>query len=551
MVTGFTAMAAEVAWTKYLSIYSGTTIYGFAAMTAVFLTGISAGAWLIRAWLHRREAHSVQLFVLLTALGGLLVLTRVALGMLPSFSGDAVFLGEVLQAPVIFIGLALVLLPSSICFGALLPLTLDLYCRDAAGIRREMGSAYAVNSLASVAGAVAAGLWLIPALGSDVTLKLIALLPLAAALLFLPAFGRIRWRHGASAVLAGLALASMLLPGIDYKNLLGVVQYRYRGVDEKLKPNFRYLEEGQSGVISLVDYGGNDIYLQKNGIKEAVLHKDDASKGSLAEALLGIYPYLLQEKPKNALVIGFGGGTTVRMLADSGLESVKVVELEPLVVKAMMQFGESQFPFLRGGRVAIEYNDARNSLLVDKTKYSIIVSQPSHPWLAGSANLYSREFFQLAQSRLQPGGIFGQWVNVFRMDATTLRAVLKTFYEVFPRGVVFGVMVGGDLLLMGGDQPMVLDYARSEKLYQRGNIRFTLAHGGVGTFRLFPSFFMFTRDEALRAAGDAPLCLDANLLIETRLAMLSNQPKGNEDAYKLLRKYVQQDLSIYRKPEGK
>lgn len=549
-VTGFTAMAAEVVWTKYLAIYSGTTIYGFAATLAVFLFGIALGSWLIRGWLRRRSAHPGQLAVLLAALAGFLVLTRAALGMLPSLIGDSVMLGEALHTPVVFASLALVLLPASLCFGALLPLTLDLYCRDAAGIRRDMGSAYAVNTLASVAGAVAAGLWLVPALGSDMTLQVLPLLPLAAALMFLPALTQVRIRRGAAASLVALALGSMLLPGIDYRDMLGTTQYRYRGIAEEKKPHFQYLAEGQTGVISLVDYGGSDVYLQKNGIKEAVVVKEDARKGSLSEALLGALPYLLQENAKNALVIGFGGGTTARVLAESGLDSVKVVEIEPKVVTAMMLLGREQFPFLQDGRVTLEYNDARNSLLVDKTGYDIIVSQPSHPWLAGSANLYSHEFFKLAHSRLRTGGVFGQWVNLFNMDATTLRSILRTFYDVFPRGVVFGVMAGGDLLLMGSDSPLVLDYSRTKQLFEVESIRTTMSHGGLSHFSFLPTFFLFTRDEAIKAAGDVPLSLDSNLLVEVRLALLAGQPTGSEDPAELLKAFIQQDVGVYMRPDN-
>ena len=94
------------------------------------------------------------------------------------------------------------------------------------------------------------------------------------------------------------------------------------------------------------------------------------------------------------------------------------------------------------------------------TLYDIIVSQPSHPWLAGSGTLFTREFFGIVSSRLRPGGVFGQWVNLFNMDAVTLGAIVKSFYEVFPYGFALRPSGGRDLLLFGSHWPLVLDPAR-------------------------------------------------------------------------------------------
>jgi spermidine synthase len=292
------------------------------------------------------------------------------------------------------------------------------------------------------------------------------------------------------------------------------------------------------------------VYLQRNGLNEGVVDGLDARKGTLPETLLGVLPYLLQEKPRDALVVGFGAGTTTRVLAEGGLESIKVVELEPRVVEAMQQLGEAQWPFLADGRVHLEFNDARASLRADDHRYSIIVSQPSHPWLAGSANLYSREFFELARSRLRQGGIYGQWVNLFRMDATTLRSILRTFYEVFPRGVVFGMMKSGDLLLMGGDATMVLDYERSNAFFHKENVNVMLKHAGISDIRELPTYFLFTSAEALLMAKDAPVATDANLLVEIRLAGLTGRVVDEESPYSLLQQYIKTDLRSYRNEDS-
>jgi spermidine synthase len=544
--TGFSALAAEVVWSKYLSLYAGTTIYGFAAMTAMVLAGMAGGGWLMRLWLHRKGASLGQLLFMLLLLAAALALTRSALGLLPLVVGDALLLGEALHSPWEFALLTLVLLPSSLCFGATFPLALALHCPSGEEVRRSLGLALAVNILAAIGGAVVTSLWLVPLLGSDATLALLPLLPLAAALTFVAHTSATRvYRAVVIGAMGIVVMATVLLPGIDYERLLSSTYYRYAG--KKVgETNFRFLSEGRSGLIGLVDYGGDLVFLQRNGLNEGMVNGQDARKGTLPESLLGALPYLLQQQPRDALVVGFGAGVTTRMLAEGELERVKVVELEPRVVEAMSQLGEHQWPFLADGRVQLEFNDARASLRADSHRYSIIVSQPSHPWLAGSANLYSREFFELARSRLRPGGIFGQWVNLFRMDATTLRSILRTFYEVFPRGVVFGMMKSGDLLLMGGEATMVLDYERSSAFFQKENVNMMLTHAGISDIRELPRYFLFTSAEALRMAKDAPVATDANLLVEIRLAGLTGPVVDEESLYSLLQQYIKTDLRAYR-----
>ena len=73
----------------------------------------------------------------------------------------------------------------------------------------------------------------------------------------------------------------------------------------------------------------------------------------------------------------------------------------------------------------LDFNDARNTLLVERTRYDLIVSQPSHPWLAGAANVFTRQFWEIVKSRLNERGVFGQWINLFKMDATTLRSLVR------------------------------------------------------------------------------------------------------------------------------
>jgi len=542
-VTGFVTLASEVAWSKYLALLTGATLYGFAVMLAGVLLGMALGAAGANRWLSRHAADRAHLLSGLLLLALSLIITRSLFNMIPSVA-DALHALPVALGTLIKFGTAVVavILPS-LLLGALFPLSLQLYCGDLMGLNRRLGAAYAINTLAGVVGALAAGLWLIPQIGTDDLLRLLAGMVLLLTLT-IPAelvLNRIRLLAVGTGV-----VALLLLPGVDYSSMVASVHYRYRGVEQETPGEVIYVEEGRSGVISLARYGTDRVDLQKNGIKEAMLNRRDPRQGTLAEMLLAVLPYLMQSEAESAFVVGFGVGTTPRMLAATDLQHIKVVELEPAVLRAMGSLGGDVVGFLDDPRIELEINDARNSLLLSHRRYDLIVSQPSHPWLEGSANLFTREFFEIGRKRLNPSGVFGQWVNLFNMDVETLGSIFAAFYQVFPRGVVFALPRSGDLLLFGSDQALSLDYQRTASLLSQDQVQHALGSAGVKRPGDILRYFLFTRAEALKVAADAEANSDLNLISEARLAALYLGVRQGEAPMTLLERWRQRNFEQYR-----
>ncbi|MBI3776805.1 MAG: fused MFS/spermidine synthase [Gammaproteobacteria bacterium] len=552
--TGLVAIASEVGWTKYLAIFTGTTIYGFAAILTVFLIGIASGSWWIKSRLDGLRTPHLWLSAGLVVLGLALLLTREGLSFVPNIYSGVNYLDA--SAPVIYavkyLVVFLMLIVPTFLFGALFPLNLKLYCVDLRGVRTRVGRAYAVNTLASIIGAILAGFYLIPEYGTDVLLTCGALLILALPLLFLPIPGP--GRVGAIAT-AGAAIAvvglNWLVPHIDYKTMISSVAYKYdEDVKAGRKPEFIFLKEGKAGVISAVSYDGKLAKLQNNGLNESMIDMKDATHARLVEQLLSLIPYFLHEKPRSAFIVGFGGGVTTRALTYTDLESIRVVELEPAIVDAGRAIVKGEIPALQDPRVHLEFNDARNTLLLDSTRYDIVAAQASHPWLAGAANVFTKEFFELVRTRLNSGGIYGQWVNLFNMDATTLRAIFKAFFTVFPEGVTFSNMYTGDFMLFGSDRPLTFDYPRIAARMDNPQIKAALAHYMIQTPDDLISYFALSRREALAATtADGPLNSDTNILSEVRLARLIDVPKGAENPYDFINSNFKFDITPYLKPE--
>ena len=186
-VTGFASIATQVGWTKYLAVFVGSTIYGLAAILSVFLAGVALGAWLIRPWIDRVRSPEALLPLGLLAAGIALLTTRAGLAYLPELQrllNDA-DVAPGTMAAIRYAALALLILPPTLLFGALFPLNLKVFCGGVAGVKTLVGKAYALNTIASIAGAAFAGFVAIPLFGTDKLLFAMAALVAATALVWI------------------------------------------------------------------------------------------------------------------------------------------------------------------------------------------------------------------------------------------------------------------------------------------------------------------------------------------------------------------------------
>ena len=534
--TGLVAIATEVGWTKYLSIFTGTTIYGFAAILTIFLIGIAAGSWAIKSHLERMQRPELWMAFGLVLLGGSLLLTRAGLTWIPPiYQAVNHFPVEPwLKHGVKYTFVFLLLFPPTFLFGALFPLNLRLYCGNLQGVRARIGKAYAVNTVASIFGSVMAGFWLIPDYGTDVLLTSMAIVLLVLPFLFVPALKTQVARVTITSFALIALLGSWLLPHLSYKDLISSVQYdeeAYNGAE----PTYLFLKEGKAGVISMVTYDDRHVKLQNNGLNESFIDLEDENNVLLVESLLGLLPYMVHDNPKSAFVVGFGGGITTKALTYTELESIRVVELEPAVVEAGRAILGGEMPVLQDPRVTLTLNDARNTLLTESTRYDIIAAQPSHPWLARASNVFTKNFFELVKTRLNEGGIYGQWVNLFHMDATTLKSLLRAFYEVFPQGMTFANLDTGDFVMFGSGSPVIFNYARMEKRMSEDKIKDLLNFHEIYSAKDLMWYFSLSRKQALAASMDVPANTDTNILSEVRLSAMDDDPSPEEDPYDFLR----------------
>ncbi|MEI9947411.1 MAG: fused MFS/spermidine synthase [Pseudomonadota bacterium] len=199
-----------------------------------------------------------------------------------------------------------------------------------------------------------------------------------------------------------------------------------------------------------------------NGIAFLVNGKSDGStvgdKGT--QAFLGLLPAALHGHAKTAFVVGLGTGMSAGLLGRvPGIERVDVAELEPAVLEVARRAAPANGNVLANPKVHVLNGDGRELMLTSSGRYDLILSEPSNPYRAGVASLFTREFYQAAALRLDRGGIFAQWLQGYEIDARTLSTAITTLRAVFPRVSLWG-SGGNDLILVASFLPQVIDADR-------------------------------------------------------------------------------------------
>jgi spermidine synthase len=449
--SGMVSFSYEILWVRLLEHLLGGSVYAFATMLASFLAGIalgSAGASRL-ATTPRRAALGFAIVQLCIA--GLSLAAFLAVGRIPELTAA---LRQAGHSPLL-VGAAasmLTLFPAAVAIGATFPFAVRVLARRELDAGPVSARVYAANTLGSIVGAIGAGFFLVPELGFAGMLTACvaanAALAGAAALLLEP-------RRPALVLVAcaGLILTLSLRPATPWTVL------RYSSLARQVTREHRveYLGVGRAATVLLL--ASKDHWLLRtNGDPEGSIFPPAVwHNRSLLERWLSALPVLARPSARSLLVVGFGGGTALEIVPAT-LERIDVVELEPEVVAANRAVGDRRWRDpLADPRLHVHLNDARNALLLTDSRFDAIVSQPSHPWSAGASHLYTREFFELAKSRLAPEGVFTQWIGLGFVDESLFRSLLATLTAVFENVRVYSPPAQGGALFIASDAALDIE----------------------------------------------------------------------------------------------
>jgi spermidine synthase len=442
-VTGATSFVYEIGWVRMLSLAFGSTVHAFELMLAAFIGGLAFGGLWIRKRIDGfsqpiRVAGTVQILMGLAALLSL-VLYDV------SFDGIAWFMGAVSRTDRGYVLFNLVtasfaifiMAPAAFFAGMTLPLfTLTLL--RTTGNEASVGRIYAANTLGAIVGVFAAIHFLLPLLGLKIAMIVAAGGDLALGIVLLRrAVDKSAKRGSQFAIPAFCAvalIATFFLARFDPLAMAaGVYRTGIARFDAQANRMAFYRDGKTASVATFVN--GTVATIATNGKPDASIQLSDflqPSADEITQVLLGMLPLATLPTARTAAVIGFGSGlSTHTLLADKRLESVDTIEIEPAMVDGAKIFGKHVERAYDDPRSHIHFDDARAFFASSASRYDIIVSEPSNPWVSGVGNLFSTQFYRFASTHLVQNGVFVQWLQLYEIDDELMASVVRAMAPSF------------------------------------------------------------------------------------------------------------------------
>jgi spermidine synthase len=518
-VSGAVGMMYQIVWVRALVLVIGSSTYAFSAILVTFLLGIALGGIFfgrLRSPVGYRFFAGLQFGIAVSAL--LLIplfdlLPGVFLHLFKGFENSFLYI-HFIQ----FLVVTTVVLVPTILMGMNFPCLTGLLTREVRNFGGDLGRYYACNTVGAIAGTLLAGFLFIPFVGSQKTLVLGIGMNIAVGFAVLACAYPARKKAVALLSMAVL-LPALFFPSWDRRAMASGVFYIGKGpetLEELLSERIQeilYFKEGISSTIAVGRFHTGVVALLVNGKVDASNHVDDME----AQANLANIPLLLHPDPKMVTIIGLGIGVTAGTASlYTQPVQIDVIELEPAVADASRHFIEENHRVLEDPRVRLHFDDGRSFLAAAEETYDVIISEPSNPWMAGVANLFTREFFANVREGLSPGGIFCQWLQGYSIAPEELKLVARTFLTVFPSATLWQA-AEGDFLLLGrkGKSRRTDSESVLGRLRKNPRLEDAFRHHGshspvVGTF----ANFLLGPEELRAYAGTGPLNTDDRPYLE-------------------------------------
>ncbi len=481
-LSGVCALASEVVWTRILSLLLGATVYTFSIILAVFLSGLGIGGSIGAAFARDLTRPRLALALCqLLQVGAIAWAAHVMAGSLPYWPIDTgIAVTPTAKFQLDLVRCAWAILPSAIIWGASFPLALASLAIPGTDAGILVGRAYAANTLGAIAGAVLASMVFIPLIGTRHTQ--IALMGLSAAGAWL-AFQPRRGREIAFALASCVAafLLAREIPGIPWQ----LVAYGRQIATTDYGASSLFLGEGMNSSVAVSETPGGARFFHVSGKTEA----SSLTKDMRLQRMLGHIPALLHPNPKSVLIVGCGAGVTSgSFVLHPTIKRIVICDIEPLIPSVVAtHFRHENHNVIHDPRVEIVFDDARHYIATTGEKFDLITSDPIHPWVKGSAVLYSQEYFELCRQRLNPGGLVTQWVPLYESDRAVVQSEIATFFSVFPHGTIWANDDEGngyDTVMLGQVEPLTVDVDALQHRLERPDyfeVQATLSNLGLGS----------------------------------------------------------------------
>ncbi len=538
-VSGYCAMAYEVIWTKLLGIIVGPTTYSFTIVLVTFIVGLALGSMLF-GWLADRTRNTIRLLIGTQIAAALFALiTSEILGSSQLFFAKLIYVFQdhfTMRTLLKGVSLFVFMIPPTLCLGATFPLVGKIYTQSISKVGRSIGRAYAVNTIGAVLGSFMAGFILIPLIGKQNGLSLVIGFQLVTTLLvviMLMVKNReriVRWSP--YLVVAAIGTVLCFQYPVFNRHLLSLGKaYRVNDISVVLRGGgwlnsllngdeiLSRIERGQllffgDGIGGFTTVLKSEYQMGDTHLIMANSGKADASTVSdmCTQTLSAHLPMIFHPDASRVLVVGLGSGVTGGEVLHYPADEVDIIEINEQVVAASDYFGPWNNNVVNDPRTNMIIQDGRAHLELTKETYDVIISEPSNPWMAGLAALFTKEYFTLAKDALDDGGIFVQFIHSYRMDWSSFALVGRTFADVFPNSIMVSTApsrLGPDYLLVGfkGSGRHRLEVAQK-------NLGHAQRSGNIALSDARLIYMMIVAENLRELFGEGPINSDASPLLE-------------------------------------
>jgi len=516
-LSGFVSLGYEVLWTRAISFFAGNTSYAFSTMLTTFLLGLAFGSIAVSRFCDKMR-NLLTGFGIAEILIGFCGIASIALFARLFRLLEPTAYGESGATPVWmkFTFSFLVMLLPTLLMGAIFPIVSKLYTRGLDRLGRSIGDIYSINTVGGIIGSLVAPFILIPAVGIQKGILLLAVLNLAIGIILIAYNPKTAQTRKYAYIVSTVLFAMVLIVAIP------VGENTYSSAGSPIMPSGSsiYYEEGVATTVEILeDSHGNRHLILDGGVNASTT---SIGVGTRVHMLMAQLPLLLHENPRSILLIALGSGMTAgATLAFESLEVIDCAEISEDVVRATSYFSGWNHNIVNSPRFNLYIEDGRNFVLTATRKYDVISTGIVHPkHNTGNASLYSEDYYRICRSKLNEGGVICQWAPLYGLTMTEFKMILRTFHKVFPHTSLwfaqsFGSLGNSNALLIGSQDGSTIDYSRLERNFQQARVTSDMESEGINEIpELLDCFVMGRKVLAEFVSGEIDVTTDDRPLLE-------------------------------------
>lgn len=469
-ISGFNVLALEVLWTRMFAQVHENSVYSFSAVLIVVLISLALGA-LLASWLAKRSTHPIKTLFFLMILSGIgvaispFIFSSITdkLQMIPTNVTFANYVWNLFKTGFATIGLPCLVL------GIVFPFLMKSEERYADQPGKSIGALSAINTIGAILGAMICGFVLLQFLGMWRSVQIIALSYFIVALI-IPT-GKNAALRATKILTAFIFIICLTILNPDKIPVTGTVV----GADPE---TIVEIWEASDGTVSVVksDYMGHSIKVNSG-------YSLGSTSSRIAQILQTRIPLLIYPNTESIFYLGMGTGATAGEALNKqdfrNIKEVTVCELLPDVVKASKKYMTGKIDntdytngLFSDPRAKVIVEDGRNHLMATDKKFDMINADLFIPYHRGTGSLYSLEHYQSAKKRLNPGGVYVQWLPLYQVSEYEFGVITKTMLTAFEQVTLWrhNFQPGGEIVALIGHQnasPLTSDKFNHDERYAR------------------------------------------------------------------------------------